>query len=105
MRFYNKTVQEVFSKCRKPGTMKLSEYQNFIRDMIKTEVYFDDIEDTWKYWGEPEYLTPQDFKKILNDQSINDPRDRRPPKIPLKKQFSFAAQQETIRQSTGQQSA
>jgi hypothetical protein len=37
--------------------MRLTEYEDFIRGLIKTEIYFDDIEDTWKYMEEPEYLT------------------------------------------------
>lgn len=57
IRFYNVVPEDVFKKCRKPGVMRLSDYENFIRELVKTPMYFDDIEDTWKYWGEPDYLS------------------------------------------------
>lgn len=51
--------------------MRLSDYENFIRELVKTPMYFDDIEDTWKYWGEPDYLSQQDFNKIMNATSTS----------------------------------
>jgi hypothetical protein len=50
--------------------MKLIDYENFIRDLVKSEVYFEDIEDTWKFWGEAEYITVQDFNKMINSNAF-----------------------------------
>lgn len=58
MKYYELNTDEIFKKCKKPGRMRLTDYENFIRDLVKTDVYFDDLDDTWKYWGAPEYLSP-----------------------------------------------
>ena len=55
--------------------MRLTDYENFIRDLVKTQVYFDDIEDTWKYWGSPEYLSPEDFNKIISSHEFGGIKD------------------------------
>lgn len=43
MKFYELSTEDVFKKCRKQGTMKLRDYEDFIKDLVKSEVYFDDI--------------------------------------------------------------
>lgn len=35
MKFDNKTTEDVFRKCRKPNSMRLTEFENFVRDTVK----------------------------------------------------------------------
>lgn len=98
MKYYGITTDDVFKKVKRPGAMRLTDYENFIRDLVKSEVYFEDIEDTWKYCGDPDYLTPEDFNKVINLIHVDDVRKQ--PKIT--RQFSFSQQEQNIRRSVGQ---
>ena len=45
--------------------MRLTDYENFVKDTLEVEIYFDDIEETWKCVGEPDYLTQDDFNNMI----------------------------------------
>ena len=45
--------------------MKLTDYENFVKSTLKVDIYFDDIEDTWKSFGDVDYLEPKDLEEIL----------------------------------------
>lgn len=85
MKFDNLTSEDIFKKCRKPGTMRLTDYENFVKDIIKSEVYFDDIEDTWKFWGSPDYITIDEFNKMFNASSFETNQYKKQPEAKLRR--------------------
>lgn len=103
MRNKNQSAADIFKKCKTKDIMNLTDYENFIKSSLEVEVYFDDIEDTWKHLGEPNYLTLDDFEGLMKNKRIIG--EHRPPR--LQNQFSFARERtedkEDIRQSTGRQ--
>jgi hypothetical protein len=44
--------------------MRVTDFEDVFRELIDVEVYGDDIEEAWSFWGE-QYLTLQDFDRML----------------------------------------
>jgi hypothetical protein len=45
--------------------MRLSDFEEVIRRLVEVDLYFEDLETIWQYWGEQEYFTEEDFDKLL----------------------------------------
>ena len=45
------TTNDIFKKCRRKNQMKLTDFENFLKDICNVDIYFEDIEECWKYWG------------------------------------------------------
>lgn len=57
--------QNIFQWCRKKDRMRLNDFEDVIRKLTGVDVYFEDLETIWNFWGEPEYLTEEDFDNVL----------------------------------------
>lgn len=49
--------EEIFGWCRRKDRMRLSDFEEVFRRMVDRDVYFEDLEEVWRCWGEPDSLT------------------------------------------------
>ena len=45
------STNDIFKKSRKNNQMRLTDFENFIKELCKVDIYFEDIEECWKFWG------------------------------------------------------
>lgn len=56
--------------------MRLSDFEEVIRKLVEVEVYYSDLQPIWIHWGQPEYLTEEDFDNILQTKEYKEKTDR-----------------------------
>lgn len=56
---------DIFIWCKRKDKMRLSDFEEVINKLTEVEVYSEDLESIWNYWGEQEYFTEEDFDNLL----------------------------------------
>ena len=46
-----------------------------VLNLADDELFFDDINDVWSFFGDPHYITIKNFEKILDEDDIERLRD------------------------------
>lgn len=41
--------------------------ERWMKKVMASEIYFDDLEIVWNYWGNPKYMEASELKEILNN--------------------------------------
>lgn len=72
------SVEKMLKGGRESGRLTLGGLEGWAKKNLLSEIFFDDLEIVWDYWGNPEYLSEKEFKEILekNGKSKNVPYKR-----------------------------
>jgi hypothetical protein len=47
--------------------MKLSKFEIVVKEILDDEIFFEDIEGAWTFWGYPKFITSKGLQKILDE--------------------------------------
>ncbi len=57
--------------------MRLSDFEVIVKDVLNIEIYTEDIDNTWNFWGDPKYLAFKDFDSLLKEEIGEKPKLKR----------------------------